>query len=44
MAMKIAILSDIHAGLDSTAQDLCPHELLSSEQAKVEYSNKQVED
>ena len=43
MAMKIAILSDIHAGLDSTAQDLCPHELLSSEQAKVEYSNKQVD-
>lgn len=37
--MKIAIISDIHAGLDSVAQDLCPHELVT-EQNKVAYENK----
>lgn len=37
--MKIAIISDIHAGLDSVAQDLCPHELVT-DQSKIVYDNK----
>ncbi len=39
--MKIAIVSDIHAGMDSVAQDLCPSELLKTEQDKIAYGNKQ---
>lgn len=39
--MKIAIVSDIHAGMDSVAQDLCPSEFLKTEQDKIAYGNKQ---
>ena len=38
--MKIAIVSDIHAGMDSVAQDLCPRELLQTEQDNIAFSNK----
>ena len=37
--MKFAIISDIHAGLDSVAQDLCPHELVTN-QNRIVYDNK----
>ena len=41
MAMRIAIVSDIHAGMEATAQDLCPREIVVSKQDKMAYREKQ---